>query len=97
MTFAQGAGRSVTRGIARRGEKHDGDDRRGEAMLEMHARRAGFEPRKNARQRAGRHEPETIATAANAKPKTIARVRMFELLLGKAAAGRPAGDGDKIS
>src|SRR5262249_24152279 len=44
-------------GVPRDGKKHDGDDRRGKTMLDVHARRAGFEPGKNARQRARRHEP----------------------------------------
>jgi hypothetical protein len=71
------------RRVPRDGEKHDGDDRRGETVLDVHVRRAGFEPGKNARQRARRHEPVNDRDPANAKPKTIARVRMFELLLGK--------------
>src|SRR5262245_27741045 len=34
-------------GVPRDGEKHDGGGGRGETVLDVHARRAGFEPRKN--------------------------------------------------
>src|SRR5262249_41295559 len=63
-TAPVGSSRAGSPGVPRDGEKHDGDGEkhdgdggRGETMLDMHARRARFEPGKNARQRARRHEP----------------------------------------